>query len=66
MTFDEWLEEERIFEILEVNNAVEVSRDAWNAAMLQAMEAVDKQQPKIHDSLIDKKKALLSIAEIEA
>ena len=63
MTFDEWLAEKGL---LEIYDDVEWAKDAWNAAMLGAMEAVDKQQPRTHSSLINKQQALLAIAKMEA
>lgn len=63
MTFDEWLDEKGL---LEIYDDVEWAKDAWNAALLQAMEAVDNQPPKTHDSLINKSQALLSIARLDA
>jgi hypothetical protein len=63
MTFEEWRESENL---LEIYDAVEAARDGWNAAMLEAMSAVDRQSPKVCDVLINKKEALIAIAEIEA
>jgi len=63
MTFEEWREQDGL---LEVYDAVEAARDAWNAAMLEAMSAVDRQPSKVCDGLINKHAALISIAEIEA
>ena len=51
--------------VLEVDNAVVASHDAWNAAIEEAIKTISNCDPKAHDSLISKPNALSVLEDLK-